>query len=440
MPGDAQSSGKFDPLSGARPGRLRDLRIAVVGMGYVGLPTALALAVEGAEVLGLDIDEGRLADIKDNRVDMFARDLVELERVVAERLLVLAAEPSALDSVDAMIICVPTPIDAHFTPDLAALSSVCAQVVDHAQPGQTIVLASTTYVGCTDELLVKPLQARGFHVGRDIFVAFSPERIDPGVAEHRPDTTPRVVGGYTQACSDHAARFLSHTASELHMVASPEVGEMAKLLENTFRAVNIALANEFADAARIMNIDIVDVIEAASTKPYGFMPFYPGAGVGGHCIPCDPYYLLWQLRSRRVTSPVVEASMTGIAIRPRQVLARAQRILADDRRPIRSARILVLGVSYKPGVSDVRESPALAIIEMMAGEGAEVAFSDNYVAAIATQTVGQLYRVERPSEELWDLVVVHTIHPGQDCSWLASQAAVLDTTYRLEGIKGLHRL
>jgi len=415
-------------------------RIAVVGLGYVGLPTALSFAGEGAEVIGFDVDETRLTAIKDSRVDLLPRDRTRLAGALQDQLLRLTTEPSALAAADAMVVCVPTPVDVHLTPDLTALSSACATVVEHARPGQTIVLTSTTYPGCTTDLLVKPLQSRGLQVGRDVFIAFSPERIDPGVIDHAPERTPRVIGGVTAACAQKAASFLAHTAGALHMVSSPEAAEMTKLVENTFRAVNIALANEFADAAREVDVDVMEIISAAATKPYGFMPFYPGAGVGGHCIPCDPHYLLWQLRSRRASSPVVEAAMTAVAARPRDVVARAQQVLADSGHPLRGARILVMGVTYKPGVADVRESPALAIIDMLAAQGAHVAYTDPHVDMLHTPAAGPMFHLPQPADEEWDLVVVHTIHPGQDCGWLSGQPAVLDTTYRLAELAGRHIL
>jgi UDP-N-acetyl-D-glucosamine dehydrogenase len=275
------------------------------------------------------------------------------------------------------------------------------------------------------------LESKGLRVGHDVFVAFSPERIDPGVVDHAPDRTPRVLGGATEACAQRAATFLAHTAASLHQVSSPEAAEMTKLVENTFRAVNIALANEFADAAKELKVDVMEIISAAATKPYGFMPFYPGPGVGGHCIPCDPHYLLWQLRSRRAVSPVVEAAMTAIAGRPREVVEMGRRVLGDSGRPLRGARVLVSGVTYKPGVADVRESPALAIIEMLATEGAEVSYADPLVDTLWTASTGQLDAVEIPDEMQWDLVVVHTVHPGHDYEWLSRQPSVLDTTYRM---------
>ena len=350
----------------------------------------------------------------------------------------LTTEPSDLFEADTVIICVPTPIDRHFTPDLAALRTACATVVDNVVPGQLIVLTSTTYAGCTRELLVRPLESRGLQVGRDVFVAFSPERVDPGVVEHAPERTPRVLGGVTARCTERAVSVLAHTAASLHVVSSPEIAEMTKLLENSFRAVNIALANEFADAAAELSIDVMEVIAAAATKPYGFMPFYPGAGVGGHCIPCDPHYLLWQLRARRASLPVTQSAMTALAARPRDVVSQARQLLADRGATLRESRILVVGVSYKPGVADVRESPALEIIDQLAAQGAHVSFTDRHVETVHTPGSGQLFHLTDPADQHWDLVVVHTIHPTEEHAWLTSQPAVLDTTHRLKAHLARH--
>lgn len=407
--------------------------IAVVGLGYVGLPTALSLADHGARIIGYDISEDRLADIKSGRVDMFDRDRARLVTHLRNDALRLTTESSALAQADAVLVCVPTPIDAHQSPDLRALSGACADVVEHAVAGQTIVVTSTTYVGCTRELIVKPLADRGLEAGRDVFVAFSPERIDPGVAGHAPDCTPRVVGGVTAACTARAVEVLAHTASAIHTVSCPEAAEMTKLVENTFRAVNIALANEFSDAARELDVDVIEVIGAAATKPYGFMPFYPGPGVGGHCIPCDPHYLLWQLRARRFDSPVTRSAMTAIAARPRDVVARAREMLAESGYATRGAAILVVGVTYKPGVADIRESPALEIIDELAAAGARVAFTDPLVSHLVTPHAGRLASQNAPEGGNWDLVLIHTRQAGFDHDWLGSHPTVLDTTYQVGG-------
>ncbi|MER5639322.1 nucleotide sugar dehydrogenase [Kitasatospora sp. NPDC002227] len=404
--------------------------VAVIGLGYVGLPSALALLAAGSRVIGIDVSTTRLAAIRAQDVDLLPSDLDRLAEFVEDPRLTLTADPAALAEADAVIVCVPTPVDAHLVPDLGALAGACATVVEHAVPGQLLMLTSTTYVGTTRDLLVTPLAARGLDAGTDIHVAFSPERIDPGNSRHTQDTTPRVVGGVGERCTELAAELLQLTAPSVHRVGSPEAAEMSKLFENTFRAVNIALANEFADNCRALGLDPMEIIEAAATKPYGFMPFYPGPGVGGHCIPCDPHYLLWQLRKLRVSSPLVDTAMTAIASRPRQVVNRVRELLAERGMPLAGARVLISGVAYKPGVADLRESPALEIIEELAALGAEVSFSDPLVASARIH--GEvLQAVADPGAEKWDLVVVHTVHPGADLEWLAEHGKVLDATYRL---------
>jgi UDP-N-acetyl-D-glucosamine dehydrogenase len=409
---------------------LEGQKVAIVGLGYVGLPTALSLADHGARIIGYDLSETRLADIKSGQVDMLDRDHIRLARHLRRDVLKLTTEASALTEAETVIICVPTPIDEYQAPDLRALRGACTTVVDNAVASQVIVLTSTTYVGCTRELIAKPLQDKGFVVGEDIFVAFAPERIDPGVAAHAPDSTPRIVGGMTNTCTTWAVDVLRHTASGIHTVSTPEVAEMAKLVENTFRAVNIALANEFSGMADELDVDVIEVINAAATKPYGFMPFYPGPGVGGHCIPCDPHYLLWQLRAKRADAPVTRSAMTAIAARPREIVARAREMMAETGQPTAGARVLVLGVTYKPDVADVRESPALEIIDELAAAGAQVSFSDPWVESVDTRHTGRLVAQERPEKDTWDLILVHTRHVGVDHSWVAQHHTVLDTTRR----------
>ncbi|MEE4543057.1 nucleotide sugar dehydrogenase [Streptomyces sp. V4-01] len=407
--------------------------VAVVGLGYVGLPTALALLAAGNEVIGIDTSAHRLDAIRGGDVDLLPSDLTRLAEHTGDPRFTLTDDASAIGRADTVLVCVPTPVDRHQVPDLTALTAACAAVVAHAVPGQLLMLTSTTYVGTTRDLLVAPLTARGFTVGDDIFVAFSPERIDPGNAHHTQETTPRVVGAAGAEAGRRAAALLIRTAPSIHLLPSPEAAEMTKLWENTFRAVNIALANEFAENCRTLGIDPIPVIEAAATKPYGFMPFYPGPGVGGHCIPCDPHYLLWQLRAERTASPLVEAAMAGIAGRPRQVVRRVRELLGDRGHAIAGARVLVVGVAYKPGVADLRESPALEIIEELAAEGAEVSFTDPLVP---TAVIGGVVResVTDPHAHAWDLVLVHTVQPTADLGWLASRHDVLDATYRLDTV------
>ncbi|MEW2154530.1 nucleotide sugar dehydrogenase [Streptomyces sp. NPDC007189] len=407
--------------------------VAVVGLGYVGLPTALALLAAGNDVVGIDVSETRLAAIRSGDVDLLPSDHDRLAAHQDDPRFTLTADPAAIQRARTVLVCVPTPVDRHLVPDLNALSAACAAVVAHAVPGQLIMLTSTTYVGTTRELLVEPLTARGFRVGTDVFVAFSPERIDPGNAHHAQDATPRVAGGTNELTNRLAEAVLQRTAPAVHLLPSTEQAEMTKLWENTFRAVNIALANEFAEDCRVLGLEPMPIIEAAATKPYGFMPFYPGPGVGGHCIPCDPHYLLWQLRARRVASPLVDAAMTAIAARPHRVVQRARDLLAGQGRSVSGARILVVGVAYKPGVADLRESPALEIMEELAAAGAKVEFLDPLVYSLRLGAAVHT-SVPEPADQEWDLVLVHTLHPGVALDWLAEQPLVLDATYRLDSV------
>jgi UDP-N-acetyl-D-glucosamine dehydrogenase len=272
--------------------------VCILGLGYVGLPTALSLTQQCSKVLGIDLNMKRLRAVLAGDVDLIGEDRPRLDRALETSRLRLSAQPSLLRQAGAVIICVPTPIDSHQVPDLTMLRNACTLVATHARPGQTIILMSTTYVGTTRDLLVEPFRNRGMEAGRDIFIAFSPERIDPGNATHPQHTVPRVVGGTDPESAQRASTVLSAIAPSIHLVSSAEAAELTKLYENTFRAVNIAFALEMSQAATALDLSVLEVIDAAATKPYGFMPFYPSAGVGGHCIPCDPHYLLWQLRAQ----------------------------------------------------------------------------------------------------------------------------------------------
>jgi UDP-N-acetyl-D-glucosamine dehydrogenase len=411
--------------------------VAIVGLGYVGLPTALSLLEAGNPVIGLEISANRIDEIITGNVDLLPDDAVRLRQQLSGDSFELTTDPRRLADADAVIVCVPTPVTKELVPDLTALRSACQAVVSQARRGQTIILTSTTYVGCTRDLLDSSLRQRGFMPGHDVFVAFSPERIDPGVADHVPASTPRIVGGLTPESTRRARAILSRTCPAMHVVSSPEAAEMTKLLENTFRAVNIALANEVADIAGHLNLSAPEVIEAAATKPYGFMKFMPGPGVGGHCIPCDPHYLLWQLRGHRVSAPLIDAAMTGIALRPRRVIARLAELLAEHGRPLRGAVVHLAGVAYKPGVADVRESPALEILAELTSAGARVSYTDSFVPELRLAD-GQVLHSVPPADVAADVVLVHTAHPGDDRSWLVAQPLVLDATYRLADVQ--HRV
>lgn len=406
--------------SAARAGGLETTHepVAVLGLGYVGLPTALALVDAGTAVTGIDTSPARLAAIRAGDVDLLPHELRRLQASVGLPTFALTEDPAAVAGARTVLICVPTPVDGERRPDLGPLRAACATVVEHARPGQTIVLTSTTYVGTTRDMLVEPLQARGLRPGRDVCVAFSPERVDPGNAAHEQETVPRVLGAVSPACAEAASTVLGRIATRLHRVSSPEAAELTKLQENTFRAVNIALANELDDACERFGLDPIEVTEAAATKPYGYMPFYPGPGVGGHCIPCDPHYLL----AGGIDAPLIERAMRSIAERPAHVADRAAHLLGGS---VRGRRVLVLGAAYKPGVRDVRESPALEVIGLLRERGAAVAYHDPLAPS-----VDGLRSVADPAAQEWDLVVVCTLHPGTDREWLARCPLVLDTTRR----------
>lgn len=407
--------------------------VAVIGMGYVGLPTALGLHAGGVKVLGIDRDPARLRAIETQDVDLIEDDRRRLATSLSQDGFELTDDASRLSTADAVMVCVPTPVDRHLLPDLGPLRGACETLVRHARPGQTMILTSTSFVGTTRRMLVEPLTARGFTIGSDVFVASSPERIDPGNVTYTQRATPRVLGGVTPRCTGMAARVIEVLALNAHRVGSPEAAEMTKLYENTFRAVNIALANEFSDICDVLELNPVEVIDAASTKPYGFMPFHPGPGVGGHCIPCDPHYLLWQLRESRTAAPLVSQAMTAIAERPGTVVDRVAGVLSDAGRGLAEARILVVGAAYKPGVQDVRASSALEIIELLRGRGAAVSYHDPLVTRVTLADGTELASAERPAGEDWDLALIHTVHPGHDYGWIADVPLVHDATFRFEG-------
>ncbi|MFL5755226.1 MAG: nucleotide sugar dehydrogenase [Chloroflexota bacterium] len=391
---------------------------AIVGMGYVGLPTALALLNAGTIVIGIDNSHHRLRLIETGDVDLTDADHERLAAWQGDPRFLLTTDTRRIADADVVLVCVPTPVDEHQVPDLQPLAGACRAIVAAAVPGQLIVLTSTSYVGSTRDLLVKPLEASGFTVGEDIHVAFSPERIDPGNQRYAQADVPRVIGGTTPLCSRLAADVISRI-SPVHIVSSPEAAEMTKLLENIYRAVNIALVNEIADASDELGLDIHEVVEAAATKPFGFTPFRPGIGVGGHCIACDPHYLLWQMRARRTGMPLIEQAMASITARPGRVVDMAITALAETGVPVRRARILVVGLAYKPGVSDVRESPAIEIIERLTAMGAGVDVFDPHVReARAGEDV--IRSIEHPDPDDYDIAIVATLHPDVDYRWLAA--------------------
>ncbi len=405
--------------------------VAVVGLGYVGLPTVLALHDGGADVIGIDVSERRLQAIHAHDVDLPDGDVNRLRGALGGERLRLSSIPAAIAAADAVIVCVPTPVDEQRRPDPRALRAACASAVEHARPGQTLVLTSTSAVGSTRELLVDPLRERGLKAGEDVAVAFAPERILPGDLTVDQQAVPRVVGGATPDCARRAQQLLAPTTAAIHLVSSLEAAELTKLYENTFRAVNLAFANEMAGVCTHLGLDPVEIVDAAATKPYGFLAHYPGPGVGGHCIPVDPYYLLEPLNEAGVATPIAEQAMAGIVARPAAVTARALSLLRLRGIAAPQARVLIAGMAYKPGVADARESPGLAIAERLERTGAQVAYHDPRVAEVRTASGTQLRSIAQPAPADADLAIVTALHDGADLGWLDSFEHVLDATYRL---------
>jgi UDP-N-acetyl-D-glucosamine dehydrogenase len=422
------------PLLVAPATEATTLTVGVLGLGYVGLPTAIALAQAGVAVVGVDRSAPRLETIAAGTVDLPVREREHLSVRLKDGGLRLSSDAAALAEADVVLVCVPTPVDDNLQPDLRILQRACETVAQGARAGQTFVLTSTSYVGSTRELLVQPLARCGLQAGRDVFVCFSPERINPGVAEHTQATTPRIIGGYSDECCARASEALAHTCLSLQRVSSLEAAELTKLYENTFRAVNIALSFEMADACAHYGLDPVEVTDAAASKPYAFMAHYPSAGVGGHCIGVDPYYLLHPLREQGTPAPMTEMALALVSGRPRRVARRAVALLDEFVGGPVGAKVLIVGASYKPGVADMREAPAMTLIADLAQAGASVSYFDPLIPAL--EAGGRYYEhTSAPDPAEYDLVVLATVHPEVEYSWLPDCERVLDCTYRTPGGK-----
>ncbi len=393
-------------------------------MGYVGLPLAVTLAEAGVAVVGLDAVQAK--------VDMLNRGESYIEDVASERLgpLVSGGMVAATCSWDAMrwvetvIICLPTPLDDHREPDLSAVLGAAESLAQRLRAGQLVVLESTTYPGTTRDELAPVLERSGLVAGRDFHLAFSPERVDPGRTDWTTRTTPKVIGGLTPECTRRAMEVYGAACDNLVPVATPEIAEMTKLLENIFRSVNIALVNEMAMLCDRMGIDVWQVIDAAATKPFGFMPFRPGPGLGGHCIPIDPFYLPWKAREYEFHTEFIELAGKINSQMPAFCVQKLGRALNSRRKPINGSRVLVIGVAYKANVNDMRESPALKVIDLLMSEGAQVAYHDPHVAQLAK--IG-LQSVPLDEELLRgvDAVAIVTPHDGIDWQMISREAPLV---------------
>src|SRR5437660_242507 len=403
--------------------------VGIIGLGYVGLPLAVAFAESGATVVGVDLDAQRVAAVRAGR--SFVEDVPSetVARLVTGGRLRATEDVAALKDADAIVVCVPTPLGKSKEPDISFIVSAADAIARIIRRGQLVVLESTTYPGTTREILLPRLEAGGLKAGEDFFLAFSPERIDPGNRRFTLRDIPKVVGGLTPACRELAAALYGRVAPEVVPVSGPETAEMVKLFENTFRSVNIALVNEFAIMCRRLGLSVWEVIAAASTKPFGFMPFYPGPGLGGHCLPSDPHYLSWKVRLEGYEPRFITFADEINRRMPAYVVQMAADALNDRSRALRGARILVLGVAYKAGVADVRDSPALEIIEGLLAKGAVVEYHDPYVASatIGTHTMKSV-SWDAAALASRDVVLILTNHASYDWAAIVRDSPlVIDT-------------
>jgi len=408
--------------------------LGVVGLGYVGLPLIVEMASAGYRVVGFEIAEDKVALINEGKSYVSDVPIERFRPLVESGLVTATTDFSRAAECDAVAICVPTPLDERKAPDTSYMEAAAGAVAPHLKPGVLVILESTTYPGTTEEVIQPILEANGLRVGTDLFLAFSPERVDPGNPVHQTKNTPKVVGGVSPACTRAAVAFYEHFIETVVQVSSTRAAEMTKLLENIFRSVNIALVNELLCLSERMEINLWEVIDAAKTKPFGFMPFYPGPGLGGHCIPIDPFYLSWKAREYDFHAEFIELSGKINRSMPYYVVHRLMEALNGQRKSLADARILILGVAYKANISDVRESPAIKVIELLREKEAHIVYHDPFVADFAVQD-GPIPSVELTEEEVSgaDAVVLLTDHDGVDYSLLvASAQLVLDTRNALK--------
>ena len=416
----------------------RKAHVGIVGLGYVGLPLAVEFAAAGFHVTGIDIDQRKVDQL--NKGKSYIQDIPTsvLAPLVKSGHLKATSDFAAVKKMDTINICVPTPLRKTKDPDMSYIVNSCAEIAKHFQPGTLIILESTTYPGTTDELMLPMFEREDRKVGKDFFLCFSPERVDPGNPKFQTKNIPKVVGGITENCTKVGALFYQQALETVVPVGSTSVAEMVKLLENTFRMINIGLANEIALMCDRMGINVWEVIDAAATKPFGFMPFYPGPGLGGHCIPIDPFYLSWKSKQAGIEARFIELAGHINGSMPHFVVDKIQNALNDHSKPLKGSKVHVLGVAYKRDIDDVRESPALDIIHLLNKRGAKVSYSDPFVAKLRSDgVVPNMTAVDAvKGSAAADCVVIVTDHKGFDYKAIVKDAKlIVDTRNALKGIK-----
>jgi UDP-N-acetyl-D-glucosamine dehydrogenase len=413
----------------------KNFTAAVIGLGYVGLPLAVEYAGAGISVIGIDVDGSKVRALRAGKSYIGDIPSETIRDALAAGLLRVTSDFSALAEADTVNICVPTPLRKTKDPDLSYIVNAAEQVAKYIHKDMLIVLESTTYPGTTDEVLVPMFEQGGLKVGRDIFLAFSPERVDPGNVKYTTKNIPKVVGGVTPRCTKVATALYDGVLETVHPVSCATVAESVKLLENTFRSVNIGLVNEIALMCDRMGIDVWEVIDAARTKPFGFMPFYPGPGIGGHCIPLDPFYLSWKAKQYGFESRFIELAGVVNGQMPHYVVGKVGDALNRFRKSINGAKILVLGVAYKKNISDVRESPALDILQLLGKKGARLSYCDPYVPVLDEHGIKlKAEKFTAAALRRADCVVLVTDHDLFDCRLISRESkVVVDTRNALKG-------
>ncbi|CAH0119018.1 UDP-N-acetyl-D-glucosamine 6-dehydrogenase [Paenibacillus sp. CECT 9249] len=419
----------------------KNAKVGIIGLGYVGLPLAMQMVKAGYSVYGIDINDQKLASLQNGKSYIHDVSDEELQEANDSGRFFLTSDYQALKWLDAVTICVPTPLSKNQDPDTSYIHLVVEQLKQYMQNGPLITLESTTYPGTTEELIQRELEKIGLRTGIDYFLCFSPERVDPSNRTYNTYNTPKVIGGTTAACLELGSLLYQSVVKEVVPVSSPKVAEMSKLLENTFRSVNIAFINEMAMMCEKMGIDIWEVIKAASTKPFGFMPFYPGPGIGGHCIPLDPMYLSWKAKGFRFYSKFIDLAQAFNTNMPDHVIHKTAQILNLYTKSIKNSRVLLLGMAYKPGVDDVRESPGLAAYELFKANGAFVDYCDPFATSFADMDGNTVKSIpcELSLIRKYDCIVVITNHKEFDYEELAKTGVpILDTRNAFDGIEQPH--
>lgn len=435
----------MNPIKQALLDRLerREAVVGIVGLGYVGLPLAVEFAEAGFHVIGLDLSQSKVSQL--NRGESYIPDIAtdRLRPLVESGHLKATTSYDDLRAADTISICVPTPLRKTKDPDMSYVIDAVNSVAEICHEGMLVILESTTYPGTTEEIVVPKLRSGGFNVGENVFVAFSPERIDPSNKRYGVRNTPKVVGGVTADCTEIAAKLYSTAVDQVVPVSSPTAAEMVKLLENTFRAVNIGLVNEMAVMCDKLGVDVWEVIRGAATKPFGFMPFYPGPGLGGHCIPVDPLYLSWKLRTLNYNARFIELASEVNTSMPLYVIEKVTQALNDDCKSVKGSHIVVLGVAYKRDVDDVRESPALDVISLLHNRGAKVEYHDPYVPSVRLEDDEHMSTSQYSDAllESADCVVIVTDHSSYDWQHVAEHSAlIVDTRNALAKVSGKARV